>query len=131
MSTERSAHIEYLLAPGEDQDAAKRISEQYALHQAAAGAQLTDVMGWYFPVFLRDGRQPEGTGIYPTKQMAALAVRPRDRDCCYVALGPAGMPPHDALQFLRFFRNAALKGLPIADPDYARQHRPDPKRFNS
>lgn len=128
----QSPHMQYLLASRDDQDAAKRISEQYSLHQQAAGAaeQVVDITGWYFPVFLGDGRQPDGTGIYPTKAMAAAAVgNARSGDCCYVCLGPAGMPPHDALQFLRFFRHAKLTGSPIADPDFVRNQQPDPRRF--
>lgn len=120
-----SPHMRYLLAPASDQDAAKRLSETYMVHMAAAGASPIDVMGWYFPVFLRDGSQPEGTGVYPTQKMAVEAVGARSRECCYVALGPADMPPHDALEFLRFFRTAALKGWDVADPDYARQNGPN------
>lgn len=118
----QSPHVQYLLAPPDDQDAAKRLSERYQLHMDAAGAGdgLIEVMGFYFPVFLRDGRQPDGTGLYPTKAMAAEAMGSRDRDCCYVCLGPASMPPHDALQFLRFMRQASLNGWDLADPDYAR-----------
>jgi len=119
----KSPHAQYLLASKEDQDAAKRISEQYQLHIQAAGANGTDVFGWCFPVSIADGTPGTG-GVYPNKAAAAHAMGSRSRDYIYPFLGPHSFPPWDAYQFLLFFRRAKAEGWAIADPDYVRSHNP-------
>lgn len=94
-------------------DAAKRMSDTYNLHQAAAG----DVaVGQWFAVRLQDG-DSDGE-LYASKRAAVRHQHHDEAYYAFVRIAPCSMSPCEAESFLRTNRAAYDAGMRLADPDH-------------
>lgn len=94
-------------------DAAKRVSDSYNLHRAAAGH---DAIGQWFAAALADGRTDQV--LYPSKLAAAAHQHHDEQRYAFVRIGPFSMSPCEAESLLVVQRVAERRGLPRVDLDH-------------
>lgn len=94
-------------------DAAKRCSDQYALHLIGAGQ---DAVGSWFAVALADGRS-DGV-LYPSKRAAVRHQHHNEFRYAFIRIGPASMSVCEAAEYLATNRALYDKGLRLPDPDH-------------
>jgi hypothetical protein len=97
--------------PQEAIDAAKRASEAVHVHIFALGHAA---IGKWVAIRLADGGS-DGK-LYDTKA-EAVRYQLHENMCAYVCIPPGGMPPEDALVYLRVNRQLYDNGMRLADPD--------------
>ena len=95
-------------------DAAKRVSDTYALHKIGKGV---DAIGKWFAVALNDGRTDNV--LYDNKADAVRHQRHNENFYAFVQVTPASMTPADAQTYLDLNRRMYDAGLRLADRDSA------------
>lgn len=98
---------------GGHSDAAKRVSDTYELHRAAA---FDRAAGRWFAVALADGTSDHT--LYDSKLDAVLHCHHDELRYAFICIGPAAMSVCAAESFMATRRAFADKGIPQADPDH-------------
>lgn len=117
MSGSKSPAWQYLNAPKEDQDAAKRMSDSVTLHLLA---DPVGNVGRWCAFALSDGRS-DGVAYdsaSPPADPRAHAIRHQLHESlyCYLCIQPNGLTPEDALIFLKFNRSLYDAGMRMTEP---------------
>lgn len=95
-------------------DAAKRVSDTYAMHRLA---DPIGNIGQWFAVKLSDGTSD--MSLYPNKRECIRHQTGDEKLYAYVQIVPATMTPRDAEIFLRTHRKLYDAGIRLVDPDHS------------
>lgn len=94
-----------------DIDAARRASDHVNFHLHALGVAA---VGKWVAIRLSDG---SSDGVLYDKKADAIKHQLHETTCAYVQIPVGGMPPEDALVFMKYNRQLYDAGFRIADPD--------------
>jgi hypothetical protein len=97
-------------------DAAKRISDATMLHSIATG---WDINKYWAAYKLEDGRSPDSNTLYDSKR-DAVRHQLDEFLCVYIKLRYGGINVCEAEAFLKYNRQAYLRGFRLPDPDHRR-----------
>jgi hypothetical protein len=92
-------------------DAARRASDAVNHHLLAIGV---NAIGKWVAIRLLDGSSDM---VLYDKKADAVAHQLHETTCAYVCIPPGGMPPEDAMVYLREMRTLYERGYRLADPD--------------
>jgi hypothetical protein len=92
-------------------DAARRASDAVNHHLLAIKEQA---IGKWVAIRLVDGTSDM---VLYDKKADAVAHQLHETTCAYVCIPPGGMPPDDAMVYLREMRRLYDNGARLADPD--------------
>lgn len=92
-------------------DAARRASDAVNFHLHAIG---TAAIGKWVAIRLQDGSSDM---VLYDKRADAITHQLHETTCAYVCIPATGMPPEDAMVYLREMRTLYDRGYRMADPD--------------
>lgn len=92
-------------------DSARRASDAVNFHLLAIGHAA---IGKWVAIRLQDG---SSDGVLYDKRAEAIKHQLHETTCAYVCIPPNGMPPEDAMVYLREMRRLYDRGYRLADPD--------------
>jgi hypothetical protein len=92
-------------------DEGKRCSEAVNIHLRVVGPEA---IGKWVAIRLSDGGSDM---VLYDKKADAIRHQLDEFLCAYVCIPPNGMPPSDAVRFLRATRQMYASGVRLADPD--------------